>query len=167
MWRRAAATAVSFALWTGAQGCGSDVDLGGSIDGGIGSQAHAIAFDCDPCADDDDCAKTEVCAKLGNSFYCAATCTDTCSDSETCQAVTTLQGKSVSACAPPDGGCFRDFTPSPTDPNVCGPFLGPSKEADCHSCARGHDDCQDNGCYDGYWCDTADDECEKAPATCS
>ncbi|HEX7665572.1 MAG TPA: hypothetical protein VF407_13695 [Polyangiaceae bacterium] len=170
MWRRAAVIALSIATWSVAQGCGSDVDLGGSSGGGagtsVGTQNGSLIFDCDPCHDDDDCDDDEVCARLGDDSFCSAKCTDSCADSEVCETVTTSLGATTRACAPPDGGCFRDFTPSPDDPNVCGPFIGPNEDAGCHSCSNGDDDCRANGCRHGYWCDTLDDECEKAPSTC-
>jgi hypothetical protein len=45
--------------------------------------------------------------------------------------------------------------------DTCGTLVGPSKAAGCASC--GANPCQTNGCYGGWWCNTATSRCQAPP----
>ncbi len=47
---------------------------------------------------------------------------------------------------------------------TCGTMVAPTVVAGCHSCTN--QTCQTNGCYGGYWCDTATVKCHAPPTTC-
>jgi hypothetical protein len=49
---------------------------------------------------------------------------------------------------------------------VCGDLVAPTVDAGCRACGTGDDDCQPNGCYGGYWCDTSETDCKTPPKTC-
>ena len=60
-----------------------------------------------------------------------------------------------------------DAAPPPQDsgsPTTCGTLVAPSVTAHCHSCDAGN--CQANGCYGGYWCDTTTNYCHQKPTNC-
>ncbi len=48
-------------------------------------------------------------------------------------------------------------------PSACSSLVPPDATSCCHSCAAGQA-CQANGCYGGWWCNTASCSCQKAPA---
>jgi len=50
--------------------------------------------------------------------------------------------------------------------NVCGDLVGPTIDAGCRACSASSDDCQANGCYGGYWCDTDEIDCKAPPKSC-
>jgi len=52
------------------------------------------------------------------------------------------------------------------DVTKCGDLVAPSVDAGCRACSRDASDCQANGCYGGYWCDTTSVDCHSAPLTC-
>jgi hypothetical protein len=49
--------------------------------------------------------------------------------------------------------------------NVCGGLVGPGVSAACY-CSPGHT-CAANGCYNGWWCNTASGRCQAPPASCA
>ncbi len=51
-------------------------------------------------------------------------------------------------------------------PTQCGNEVAPSVDATCNACDKTSADCQPNGCYGGYWCDTLGNHCEPPPKTC-
>jgi hypothetical protein len=61
-------------------------------------------------------------------------------------------------------------TAGPDDASVdatqCGNLVAPGVTAGCRACDRDAADCQQNGCYGGYWCDTVIADCHVAPKTC-
>jgi hypothetical protein len=66
---------------------------------------------------------------------------------------------------PPDTGVMP---PPPCDagpPGACGTAVGPTVTASCTSCGT-MSTCQANGCYGGWWCDTATNKCEPMPTSC-
>jgi hypothetical protein len=48
----------------------------------------------------------------------------------------------------------------------CGTLVAPSVDGGCHACSASSSDCQANGCYGGYWCDTSSVDCHTPPKTC-
>jgi hypothetical protein len=38
--------------------------------------------------------------------------------------------------------------------------------AGCTSCKTSNKPCQANGCYGGWWCNTATNRCRKPPTVC-
>jgi hypothetical protein len=48
----------------------------------------------------------------------------------------------------------------------CGSLDAPSVPSDCRACAEDAGDCQPNGCYGGYWCDSAKVDCSEPPKSC-
>lgn len=59
-----------------------------------------------------------------------------------------------------------DASPLAPDAETCGNLVGPDVSAKCKACEPGHDDCQPNGCFGGYWCNTKTVDCAKPPTTC-
>ena len=49
------------------------------------------------------------------------------------------------------------------DGGTCATFAAPATSATCSACSKGQT-CQPNGCFNGYYCDTAVFDC-KAPGT--
>lgn len=52
------------------------------------------------------------------------------------------------------------------DVTQCGDLVAPSVPANCKACSADASDCQPNGCYGGYWCNTTITDCHTAPKTC-
>jgi hypothetical protein len=48
----------------------------------------------------------------------------------------------------------------------CGDLVAPQVDAGCRACTPSSSDCQPNGCYGGYWCDTPSTDCRTPPKTC-
>lgn len=130
---------------------------------------------CAPCASDTDCAGG-VCAQFQGDSFCAPTCTGTaaCTAGRTCQVASSAGGDLVSVCEPPEGVCGHSVgpgadagTPDTSAPaTTCGTLVAPSVPAQCHSCSSGSSGCQANGCYGGWWCDTATNHCQSPPSNC-
>ena len=129
------------------------------------------SVDCPPCTTDDDC-HGGVCAQIGGDSFCTPTCPngDECSTDRVCTAVSTIEGQQANGCVTRIDSC-GDGTPppavvTPPSPNaVCGTLVGPDVAAQCHSC--GAQPCQANGCFGGWWCNTASNKCQTPPATCT
>jgi hypothetical protein len=49
---------------------------------------------------------------------------------------------------------------------ACGTLVPQATTACCMSCSKGGQTCQANGCYGGWWCDTAACHCSRPPTTC-
>jgi hypothetical protein len=151
--------------------CGTDVDIGGSSDGGLEANVDAEApDDCDPCASAQDCAASAVCAQFGGDEFCATKCPkgSECAAGEVCTSATVPGGGAVNACLPKSGTCTAAPPPSADGAplEVCGALNGPAVASQCHSCGRFSDDCQANGCYGGWWCNTATRRCQRPPSSC-
>ena len=48
----------------------------------------------------------------------------------------------------------------------CAGLAPPATPAGCSSCSASSSDCQPNGCYGGWYCDTATDRCQAPPTIC-
>jgi hypothetical protein len=48
----------------------------------------------------------------------------------------------------------------------CGSLVAPDVPSDCRACDPEAGDCQPNGCYGGYWCDSAKVDCSEPPKSC-
>ncbi|AKV00746.1 hypothetical protein AKJ09_07409 [Labilithrix luteola] len=48
---------------------------------------------------------------------------------------------------------------------TCGTLVGPDVTSNCTSCT-GKKNCQTNGCFGGWWCDTATKRCQAPPSGC-
>ena len=152
--------------------CGTDVDLGGAIDGSVALDASPpLGVDCDPCARASDCVTGSTCGVVSGDLYCAKLCTDTddCATGETCATLATPDAGTTKACVPSTGACPP--APSPAAPDgapfeQCGTEVGPTVPGNCRACGSSSTDCAANGCYGGYWCDTAIHDCQKPPKTC-
>jgi Calcineurin-like phosphoesterase len=156
----ATAFGLAAAAWTG---CGSG-DAAPAPDAGAAGEGGAVA--CPPCVTDQDC-NGGLCAQVGGDTYCAPTCPNgnECAEDRACAPVTTVTGAQASVCLPRADVCsappIEDAGP-PID--TCGTLVGPSKPAGCSSC--GANPCQANGCYGGWWCNTATNRCQAPPGTC-
>ena len=153
--------------WTA---CGIDVNLGGTSDGGA-AEAGVVNL-CEPCAASPNCPVGAACAKVsGNLLFCATLCPQgtECDVNALCQLLPGAgPSESVRVCAPKLGAC--DPAKSPTNDGApldrCGSLVGPGVVATCSSCDKFDRDCQKNGCYGGWWCNTSRRRCEKPPASC-
>ncbi len=147
------------AAWTG---CGTE---GPAAVAEAGAPEAGVAA-CPPCVTDDDC-RGGVCAQVGGDSYCAPTCPagNECTDDRACSPVTTVNGAQASVCLPRADVCRAPSAEDASVPiDVCGTLVGPNKAASCSSC--GANPCQTNGCYGGWWCNTATSRCQAPPATC-
>lgn len=121
---------------------------------------------CTLCVADTDCSGGGLCSQLANDSYCAVPCGDNgaCPDGTACTPVTTVSGDTANVCAPTQGDC----APVPDDASApdgsCGTLVPPATAASCKSCSGSK--CQPNGCYGGWWCDTATGKCQAPPGTC-
>lgn len=143
-------------------GCGTDVNLGGTADGGEPKSA-----DCEPCVFVDDCHAGAACGQYSGDAYCATACPqgNECGTGQTCASIVSTTG-TVMACLPISGKCPTAPPPSGSDGSVvtkCGALVGPTVPASCKSCKAGVGTCQANGCYGGWWCNTALTECVRPP----
>lgn len=48
----------------------------------------------------------------------------------------------------------------------CSALVAPDVAAPCEACTPGSAKCQANGCYGGFWCNTAARDCREAPPSC-
>jgi hypothetical protein len=175
-----------------------DSGEGGGAGGGGGSGGgFAPSTPCVPCVTTADCAPGSQCAQFSGDAFCGVMCTGSaeCGAGETCQAATTFNGQQVkvclpgsgvcappvdggscgpctagTSCDPPTGLCVQDVDAGPPDAGACGTFLPPATPSCCHSCVAGTGSCQSNGCYGGWWCDTAASPscyCRPPPTSCT
>jgi hypothetical protein len=166
-------------------GPGSGADSSVSSDA-PGSSDAPPAGACVGCITEKDCPAGDLCAQFGGDIYCAPSCVkDTdCTSDRACTSVTDYTGKQVSVCVPRGDVCGGsptptgdagtssdtasggvDTAPTPVDSGSsehCGTLVGPDVAAGC-TCTTGHT-CAANGCYGGWWCDTATNKCHAAPA---
>jgi len=144
-------------LDAGSHADGSSEGDGGDGDGGA----------CPPCVTNDDCGGA-VCAQLGGDSYCAPACPngDECQDGRACTPVTSVSGEQVSVCVPRGDVCSDTGSAPDAGPPAdhCGSLVGPNVKAACSSC--GTRACQTNGCYNGWWCNTATSRCQAPPTSC-
>ncbi len=167
------ATAVGWSV-----GCGGSTTNATFADGGtLGDGPNAV--ECPPCTTDKDC-NGGVCAQFQGDSFCAPACPSGsgCATNRTCLPETSVSGDQVSVCVPNGNVCGQNVGPS-TDggqppgcdagssapPSSCGTLVGPSTKASCSSCSANN--CQPNGCYGGWWCDTSTSKCHSPPANCS
>ena len=160
----ALATAAAFAL-LGA--CSQN----GLQDGDAGGPDATSGGSCAPCVIDSDCPSGSVCAQLGGDSYCAATCAQQsdCQDGETCMSVVTISGDQAQTCVQTASATCG---PNPTDDagttGSCPGFADPSTSAGCTSCTtQTRPDCQANGCYGGWYCNTQTNKCQAPPTNCN
>jgi hypothetical protein len=149
-------------------GCGSEISLGGTADSGTGTGA---ARPCEPCTASLDCSAGLACAQFAGDLFCATPCAATgsaCAASETCAKRSAAGGTEVDVCIPPSDQCSNAPPPSRANDGgaTCGQLSGPDIPSGCSSCGKYSDDCQANGCYGGWWCNTATLRCEAPPEAC-
>jgi hypothetical protein len=154
--------------------CGTTVDLGGTADGGAADAGGIDILDlCEPCADAPSCPLGTTCAQIaGTHLFCATLCPrgTECDVDDTCELVaTSVPGETMRTCVPKGRQC--DPPPPPTSDGSqivdhCGALDGPTVAAACRSCDKFDRDCQKNGCYGGWWCNTKTSKCQRPPASC-
>jgi hypothetical protein len=163
--------------------CGADVDLGGTMDaassaegGASNPQAPDAGADCDPCSTSGDCRSTSACVSIdsdsdevdGGNTYCAYVCAgdDACRSDQTCRYQASFDGGRLRVCVPKTGVCPSASGPAGADGGPlerCGNLTGPNIFSKCKGCGY---DCQPNGCYGGWWCNTTTVDCERPPEVC-
>ena len=151
--------------------CGTDVDLGGTSDAGLPeATVDEDPGDCAPCLVTSDCSSNATCGVYSGDTFCATLCPDGngCESDETCTSITVVGANATKACVPTSGACAPAAGPiaegGPLD--HCGAINGPTIASPCHACGKYSDDCQANGCYGGYWCNTSTKRCQKPPTSC-
>ena len=144
--------------------------------GGLGDGPSASA--CPPCTTDKSC-NGGVCAQFQGDTFCAPACpSGSCASGRTCVPETTAAGNQVSVCVPNGNVCGQNVGPqtdggpppgcdagSSAPPSTCGTLVAPSTKASCSSCSASN--CQPNGCYGGWWCDTSTSKCHAPPSSCA
>ncbi|HEY1956383.1 MAG TPA: metallophosphoesterase [Polyangiaceae bacterium] len=142
----------------------------GLQNGGDGGLDATSPGSCTACVIDTDCPSGNVCAQLGGDSYCAATCavqTD-CIDGEQCLSVSTISGDQAQVCVQT---ASTTCGPNPQDDGgpsgACPGFADPTTQAGCTSCTpQSRPDCQTNGCYGGWYCNTQTNKCQAPPHNC-
>ena len=164
----------ALAIWVGCGGGSGTSPLPTPIDdaGDAGALLEGAApmITCPPCTTDQDCAGGS-CAQLGGDSYCASACHPEnvgheCAEDRACTPVSTVEGQQASVCVPRGDVCGASATePDASMPSdTCGTLVAPKVVASC-ICAAGQT-CAANKCYGGWWCNTATNRCQPAPATC-
>jgi hypothetical protein len=136
-----------------------------------GATTDAADGACVLCVTDGDCGGG-LCVQLGGDSYCAPACPsgNECSTDRSCMPASTVEGVQASACIPRTARCGDGAgtgsspAPAPAPNGRCGTLSGPDVTAACNSC--GTHPCQANGCYGGWWCNTASSRCQAPPTTC-
>jgi hypothetical protein len=153
--------------------CGTTVDLGGTPDSGLpDTGAEELLNLCEPCASAASCPVGATCAHISGAYlFCATVCPrgTECDADDTCQLVpSSVAGETIRACIPNGGVCNPPAPPTVDGAPLehCGALDGPAIVAPCKSCDRADRDCQPNGCYGGWWCNTKTNRCHKPPAIC-
>jgi hypothetical protein len=155
--------------------CGTDVNLGGTGDAStllLDPTLEDLGEICEPCTTSATCPTKAVCVQIaGDLTFCANACPNgtECDTDEVCQPLAPGNGAApIAACAPKAGVCTPAKGPvsegGPSD--HCGTLESPTTVAGCKSCDKDDKDCQRNGCYGGWWCNTATNRCRKPPTTC-
>ncbi|MDB5219998.1 MAG: hypothetical protein JWO86_7925 [Myxococcaceae bacterium] len=158
-----------------AAACGTDVNLGGGDD--AAPAVADVTFEevvdvCEPCSSSQTCTTAASCVQIaGNLRFCATSCPvgNECEPDEICQSMATGAGDPPAlACAPLAGACTPAAPPKSDSATLehCGNLEGPTVVASCKSCDHDDNDCQKNGCYGGWWCNTTSAKCQRPPATC-
>jgi hypothetical protein len=123
---------------------------------------------CPPCVTDADC-HGGVCAQLGADTACAPACPngDECAADRACVSATSVTGAQISVCVPRADECGLSAvdTDAGPPPATCPGLVPPTQAAPCTSCT-GKASCQTNGCYGGWWCNTATNRCQAPPTNC-
>jgi hypothetical protein len=177
--RRACVLATLFAL-----SCGAAVDLGGApADGGDeasprdgGEDDSRLPMDAADAAADtarDTAAPADTDAPAdGPDSLCGnlapptapAPCRACNPDSGTCQANGCFNGYycdvTITDCEPLPSKCEAGA------PGACTGYEPPGAPAPCTACIAGAANCQANGCFNGYYCEVATQDCQQAPAGC-
>lgn len=172
----AVSIATAVAVLSAFAACGTDVNLGGGADTGaflLDPTLEDLGDICEPCTTSATCPATAVCVQIaGTLTFCATACPNGtgCDADEICQPLAMGPGgPQTNACAPKAGVCAPAAPPvseaaAPLD--HCGTLESPTTVAACRSCDKDDKDCQANGCYGGWWCNTVSNRCRKPPATC-
>ncbi len=165
-------------------GCGGTTTNATFADGGGGGADGTATGDgpnasaCPPCTTDKDC-NDGACAQFQGDSFCAPACPkgNECASDRTCLSETSVSGNQVSVCVPngnvcgpsvgpkSDGGLPPGCDAGSAPPSTCGTLVGPNTSAGCSSCSGSN--CQPNGCYGGWWCDTSTNKCHAPPSNCS
>jgi hypothetical protein len=126
---------------------------------------------CPLCVTSDDCDNA-VCAQFSGDTYCAPACEidSDCSSDRSCQAVTTWSGEETSVCVPTADVCGPTVREESVivdgGSQTCGTLVSPITPAACHCNPQLHQ-CDPDGCYGGWWCDTSNNTCHAPPVNCA
>jgi hypothetical protein len=148
---------------------------------GAGSGTGTSA--CVQCTTSADCTGGSTCAQFQGDTFCALSCPngDECGSTTTCSTETSFSGDQVSVCVPNNDACGTSPPTSsggpPTPPagcdagpvSTCGSLVAPTSTSSCTSCTKSTSSktCQPNGCYGGWWCDSATSKCQAPPTSCA
>jgi len=77
--------------------------------------------------------------------------------------VSALFATALSACAVGVGSPTEPSPDGGSTTTSCDGWADPGTAAACHACSASTTDCQSNGCYGGYWCDTSANKCHATP----
>ena len=169
-------------------GNGGGATGGSSGSGGGSSTGGSSGGSCVACVSDRNCG-SGVCAQIAGESYCGALCPkgNECATGEACVTLSTVEGAQVNACVARGGVCGTGTnsgdagagsssggTGSSSGAGAdsggggnCGTLAAPGTTAPCNSCASSSSKCQANGCYGGWYCDTATSKCQAPPTTCT
>jgi len=143
--------------------------------GGACAQYAGDDFCAARCKSDGDCAQGERCALIAandgsevqgcvpRSGACGASGCHDCPAGTTCDSVSGL----CVAGTPSDGGSVAEPADASVQmPNGCAPYVAPDQPSCCSSCTPNSGNCQANGCYGGWWCDSSQCRCHAPPTNC-
>jgi predicted phosphodiesterase len=154
-----------------ASGDNAGGDLAQSTDDGGTGPGSAR---CLSCTQDSECAPGNVCAQFSGDSFCVKACPggNECASDMACTTVSGADGKQSSACLPKTDVCGPMVGPTGGDAgggatsSMCGSLAGPDIKAGCSCTASASHGCQANGCYGGWYCNTATSKCQAPPASC-
>ena len=159
---------------------GSNGDAPGtSAESDAGASGSLTGGQCQACTTDRDCSGRS-CAQFQGDTFCALPCPngDECGAGTTCTSESSYAGEQESVCVPNGSLCGTATGPHPVarppvtcdagPATTCGSLVAPTESAVCTSCTKSTSTktCQPNGCYGGWWCDTATKSCQAPPANC-
>ena len=175
LWLAAASGAIALASLCVFSACGTDVNLGGTADSSallLDPTLEDLGDICEPCTTSATCPTNAVCVQIaGDLTFCANACPNgnECDPDEVCKLLPPGTGAApIAACGPKAGVCTPAQGPVSESAPIdhCGTLESPTTVAACKSCDKDDKDCQRNGCYGGWWCNTLTNRCRKPPATC-
>jgi len=148
-------------------------------DTAVSTSDAATGYDpCAPCVAEDECPTSQRCAQIMGSSYCAWDCSvgPGCEDGSACIAAADTAGQQIQVCVPlvemicgggtidgPDASSVDVVSPKPDAAITCPGYDFPGTPS-CCTCKGSN--CDPNGCFGGWLCNTKTCKCNTLPVQC-